>query len=254
MLFDSHTHLQLPDFDKDRDAALARAHEAGVTRMLCIGFDERTSAAAISLAKNSEGIYATVGLHPHEARGLNDTLLTQLRGWAAHPQVVALGEMGLDFYRNLSPREDQHRAFEAQLQLAEELNLPVIIHNRDAHDEILVTLERYAGRVNGVMHCFSGDWEMARRCMDIGYFISIAGPVTYRKSHQLQEVARRTPLDRLLIETDCPWLAPQFRRGKRNEPAYVKAVAECIAELRGTSFEEIAVATTENACAIFRNP
>lgn len=253
MLFDSHTHLQLHDFDADRPDIIARAADAGVQQMLCIGFSEATSTQATELAEKHEGIHATVGIHPHEASHLTEATLDRLRNWADSSSVVALGEMGLDFYRNLSPREDQYHAFEVQLQLAAELRLPVVIHDRDAHDEILRVLQNHRGRVRGVMHCFSGDWEMAKKCMDLGFVISIAGPVTYRKSHQLQDVATRVPISRLLIETDCPWLAPQFRRGKRNEPSYVRAVAERVAKLRGISFDELASATTANAASLFLN-
>ena len=246
MLIDSHAHIQLNQFDVDRDAVLERAQAAGVHAILVIGFDIQTSRGAVALAEGHEQINATVGMHPHDATDLNDEALGLFRQLAAHPKVVALGEMGLDYYRDLSPRPTQKAAFERQLDLAEELGLPVVIHNREAYHDILPILQARRGRVRGVMHCFSGDVEIMRESLAIGFHIGIGGPVTYRKSDALQRVAQEVPADRLLIETDCPWLAPQFRRGKRNEPAYVRAVAEKVAELRAVSLEDIGEITTRN--------
>ena len=165
--------------------------------------------------------------------------------------VVALGEMGLDYYRDLSPRSIQKTAFEQQLDLAEDKNLPVVIHNREAYHDITPILQARRGRIRGVMHCFSGEVETMRQSLDLGFHIGIGGPVTYRKSHALQEVAREVPADRLLVETDCPWLAPQFRCGKRNEPAYVRSIAAKIAELRGVTLEDIGAITTRNFETLF---
>ncbi|SVB89308.1 uncharacterized protein METZ01_LOCUS242162 [marine metagenome] len=202
------------------------------------------------MAINTENLWATVGMHPHDATDLTDTVMDTFRQLADHPKVVALGEMGLDYYRDLSPRSAQKTAFERQLDLAEELDMPIIVHNRDAYHDILPILRPRKGRIVGVLHSFSGDVEFMQKALDIGFYIGIGGPVTYKKSDDLQTVAKQVPANRLLIETDCPWLAPQFRRGKRNEPSYVKSVAERIAELRGTSLEEIGRITTQNFVAL----
>ena len=252
MLVDSHAHIQLDNYRTDRDAVLARARQAGVHAILIIGFDLKTSRDAISLAEAHSGLYATVGMHPHDAKHFNRETLDVFRGLASHSRVVALGEMGLDYYRNLSPSSIQKTVFEQQLDLAEELDLPVVIHNREAYHDILPILQARCGRIRGVMHCFSGDADIMRHTLDLGFYIGIGGPVTYRKSEDLQAAAREVPADHLLVETDCPWLAPQFRRGKRNEPAYVRSTAEKIAELRGTSLDEVAEITTRNFEKLFR--
>ena len=254
MFIDSHAHIQLDKFDADRGAVLERAQEAGVHAMMVIGFDLETSRGAIALAKKYDHIYATVGMHPHDAKDLDEETIHIFRDLAAHPKVLAFGEMGLDYYRDLSPRPIQKAAFERQLDLAEELDLPIVIHNREAYHDILPILQVRRGRVRGVMHCFSGDVEIMHQSLALGFYIGIGGPVTYRKSDALQEVAQKVPADALLVETDCPWLAPQFRRGKRNEPAYVRATAEKIAELRGISLEEIGEITTQNFEALFITP
>ena len=246
MLIDSHAHIQLSQFNRDRDAVLKRAHEAAVSTILVIGFDVETSLGAVELAEKHTQIYATVGMHPHDAKDLTPDALKTLRELATRPKVIALGEMGLDYYRNLSPRPLQKEAFEKQLDLAEELQMPIIIHNREAYMDILPILEARQGKIQGVLHCFTGNVELMRRSLAIGFYIGIGGIVTYPNAKDVQAVAKEVPEDRLLIETDCPWLAPQFRRGKRNEPAYVRAVAEKIAELRGTSIETIGETTTKN--------
>ena len=251
MLIDSHAHIQLDKFDVDRGAVLERAQEAGVHAIMVIGFDLETSRGAIALAEEHDPIYATVGVHPHDAKDWDDETVRIFRNLAAHPKVVALGEMGLDYYRDLSPRPIQKAAFERQLDLAEELHLPIVIHNREAYHDILPILQARRGRVRGVMHCFSGDVEIMHQSLALGFHIGIGGPVTYRKSDALQEVAQKAPADALLVETDCPWLAPQFRRGRRNEPAYVRATAEKIADLRGISLEEIGEITTQNFEELF---
>ena len=252
MFVDSHAHVQLDNYLPDRDAVLARARNAGVHTILVIGFDPQTSRDAIDLAESHVGLYATVGLHPHDAKYFEEETLNTFREFASRSKVIALGEMGLDYYRNLSPKSVQRTAFERQLDLAEELDLPVVIHNREAYHDILPILKARQGRVRGVMHCFSGDADTMRHTLDLGFSVGIGGPVTYRKSADLQAVAREVPADRLLVETDCPWLAPQFRRGKRNEPAYVRSIAEKIAELRGISPEEVAEMTTRNFEGLFR--
>jgi len=251
MFIDSHAHIQLSQFNRDRDAVLKRAHEVSVSHILAIGFDMETSLGAIELAEQHTHIYATVGMHPHDAKDLTDDTLKTFRELAAHRKVIALGEMGLDYYRDLSPRPGQKEAFEKQLDLAEELQLPIVIHNRDAYMDILPILEARQGRIRGVLHCFTGDVELMHRSLAIGFHIGIGGIVTYPNAKDVQAVAQEVPADKLLIETDCPWLTPQFRRGKRNEPAYVHAVAEKIAELRGTSIETIGETTTDNFQKLF---
>ena len=246
MLVDSHAHIQLAAFASDRETVLQNAQEDGVHSILTIGFDVETSHAAVKLAEQYEQIYATVGMHPHDSKDFNVESSKIFRDLADHPKVIALGEMGLDYYRDLSPRSIQKTAFEQQLNLADELNLPVVIHNREAYHDIIPILQSRCGRIRGVMHCFSAGVEIMRQSLKLGFYIGIGGPVTYRKSHALQEVAREVPADRLLVETDCPWLAPQFRRGRRNEPAYVRAIAKKIAELRGVSLEDIGATTTRN--------
>ena len=251
MLIDTHTHLQVSQYNIDRDAVLKRAHEAGVETILIIGIDLETSLSAIELADKHENLYATVGMHPHDAKKLTPDVLKTFRELLNHPKVIALGEIGLDYYRNLSPPDVQKDAFEKQLNLAEEMEMPIVIHNRDAYKDILPILESRQGQIQGVLHCFTGDIELMERSVEIGFHIGIGGIVTYPNAKEMQAVASKVPSDRLLIETDCPWLTPQFRRGKRNEPSYVRAVAEKIAELRNTSIETIGEITTNNFKTLF---
>ena len=247
MLVDSHAHLQWASFDRDREEVIGRAREVGVEYIVNIGFDVDGSRRAVELAERFEGLYATVGIHPHNASQMNDVVLDELRGLARHMKVVAIGEIGLDYYRNLSPRAAQRSAFEAQLGLAEELGLPVVVHDREAHEEVLEVLMGFEGRVEGVMHCFSGSREMAERCVRSGFYVSFAGPVTFPNAHRLQEIARWIDLSKILLETDSPWLAPQEMRGKRNEPAFLLFIAKQIAKLKGISLDELAETTTRNA-------
>ena len=252
MFIDSHTHIQISQFDPDRDAVLKRALEAGVSTILVIGFDLKTSLGAVELAEKHENLFATVGMHPHDAKDLTPDVLKTFRELLHHPKVIALGEIGLDYYRNLSPHAVQKDAFEKQLDLAEEMGMPIIVHNRDAYMDILPILEARRGQIQGVLHCFTGDVELMHRSIEIGFHIGIGGIVTYPNAKDVQAVAREVPLERLLIETDCPWLAPQSWRGKRNEPAYVRAVAEKIAELRETSVGTIGEITTKNFNLLFK--
>jgi TatD DNase family protein len=247
MFVDTHAHLQWASFDNDRKNVLERAKEKRVTRIVNIGFDIDGSLKGITLAENHKGLYATVGIHPHNANKLNEKTVDKLRELATSPKVVAIGEIGLDFYRNLSPKEVQKQAFETQLALAQELKLPVVIHDREAHDEILQTLSRFKGKIKGVMHCFSGSKEMAQECIDLGFRISFAGNVTYPKAHGLREIAEWIDLKNVLLETDCPWLSPQDMRGKRNEPSFLPMTAQEIANLKYTSVDNLAETTTRNA-------
>jgi TatD DNase family protein len=212
----------------------------------------------VQLAAEHDMVFAAVGMHPHDAAKLDGAALAELRDLAGQPKVVAVGEIGLDFYRDLSPRDAQRRAFRAQLAWAARLGKPVVVHDRDAHDEVIGELERWAsgtppslaGRL-GVLHTFAGDLAMARRAVELGFYLSVSGPVTYQNAHRLPEIVRQVPLERLLVETDCPFLPPHPHRGQRNEPAHVRLVAQRLAELRGISLEELAQATTANARRLF---
>ncbi len=254
IITDTHTHIQMPQFDKDRAEVIANALKHDVSRMICPGTDIPTSVAAIELAQqHPEHIFAAAGVHPHDTSGFSDASISELRRLAQNTQVVAIGEIGLDFYRNFSPADDQIRAFTAQVALAKELATPIIIHSREAHRQIMDILQPY-GSVRGVMHCFIGDKAMAEEALALGLYISIAGPVTYPANTTLADVAAWVPADRLLIETDAPYLSPHPMRRDRNEPAKVLRTAQKIAELRGISLEEIAAITTANAAALFRLP
>jgi TatD DNase family protein len=258
-LIDTHAHLDFSQFDADRQAVIERAKAAGVEGIINVGTDISSSRRAVALAAEHDLIYAAVGMHPHDARKLDGTALAELRELAQQPTVVAVGEIGLDFYRDLSPRDVQRRAFQAQLAWATKLGKPVIIHDRDAHDEIMAILADWAaglkdsplaGRL-GVLHTFSGDLAMAEQAMDLGFYISISGPVTYKNARRLPEIVQALPLNRLLVETDCPYLAPHPHRGKRNEPAYVRLVAERIARLRGMPHDLLNQTMTTNAERLF---
>lgn len=251
MFIDSHAHIQISQFNSDRDAVIKRATEAEVSNILIIGFDLDSSIKAVELAEKHDNLYATVGMHPHDAKNLSPEILDTFRKQLNHPKVIALGEIGLDYYRNLSPQLVQKDAFNTQLDLSVEFNIPIIIHNRDAYMDILPMLEERRGNISGVLHCFTGDVELMQRSVNLGFYIGIGGIVTYPNAKDVQSVAQQLPLERLLIETDCPWLTPQFRRGKRNEPAYILAIAEKIAELRDTSVEEIGNITTNNFNNLF---
>ena len=259
-LVDTHAHLDSRQFDQDREQVIARALEAGVGLVINAGADLASSQASVSLAERYACIYASVGVHPHAASAVDDDTLDQLTALADHPRVVAIGEIGLDYYRDLSPRPNQREAFRQQLDLAGSLAKPVIIHSRDAHQETLEILREWLSSSTsrglphpvGVMHCFSGSVEMAKQLLELGFMIGVDGPVTFGNARRLPEIIAWMPLDRLLLETDCPYLAPHPFRGKRNEPAYLPWVARRIAEMRGASGGEIAEATTANARALFR--
>ena len=246
-LADSHAHLSDGRFDADRDAVLQRAREAGVALILDVGYDVTSSEQAVALAQAGEGVWAAAGVHPHDASALDATALGRLRELARQPRVLAIGETGLDFYRDLSPREAQRQAFEAHLGVAAEVGKPVLVHSRETYDEVLAILQHWKGQVGAVLHCYDGDRDMLGRALDLGLYISLAGTVTYERDERLREIACLVPLDRLLIETDCPYLAPAPYRGRRNEPAYVAHVAQGVARARGMTLEELAEATFQNA-------
>lgn len=253
MLFDTHVHLNVKQFDEDREEVIKRAKEAGVTHMVIVGFDHETIPRAIQLAEENDNFYAAVGWHPVDAIDFTEKELTWLEELAAHPKVVALGEMGLDYHWDKSPKTIQKEVFRKQIQLARKVNLPIIIHNREATEDIMTILqEENASDIGGIMHCYNDSAEYVPAFIEMNFYISLGGPVTFKNATLPKEVAKMVPADRLLIETDCPFLAPHPKRGKRNEPAYVALIAEKIAELRDISVEEIESITKENACRLFR--
>jgi TatD DNase family protein len=249
-LIDSHAHLDFSQFDADREAVIARAREAGLVAIVNAGASLESSRAAVALADQVDFVYATVGIHPHDAKTANRAALAELRALAQHPKVVAVGEIGLDYYRDLSPRPVQRRAFADQLALAAELDLPVVIHSRDAHADVLDTLRDWSGI--GVMHSYAAGPERLEEVLEMGFYIGISGPVTFKNAGRLRDVATKVPLDRLLVETDCPYLTPEPHRGKRNEPAYVRYVAQTIARIRNVTPKKIGLATTDNARRLFK--
>ena len=254
MLADSHAHIDDERFDADREEVVARALAAGVSLIVNIGADMASSARSVALAETYPGIYAAVGMHPHDSQDMQETDYLQLERWTTHPKVVAIGEIGLDYHYDLSPRPVQKEVFLRQLDLARKTGKPFIIHEREAHADMMDIIRNAARGLNGVFHCFSGSVETAREYLKMGFYISVAGPVTFPKSLKTKEVAKAVPLDRLLVETDSPYLTPHPFRGKRNEPAHVRLVAEEIANLRDISLEELAEATTANVRRLFNIP
>ena len=252
VLFDTHCHLDMSAYEADYEAVLARAFAAGVTRIISVGIDLASSRRAIGLAEQHEGIYATVGVHPHNVAELSDGDYAELQTLCRHPKVVAYGEIGLDYVKNYCPVSLQREHFARQVALAKKLLLPLVIHDREAHDEIMEMLE-VAGPfpAGGVMHCFSGDAVFARRVLALGFHISIPGVVTFAKAEMLQEAVREIPLGSLVLETDGPFLAPVPQRGRRNEPRLLLFTALKVAELKGVSLEEVARQTTMNGVRLF---
>jgi TatD DNase family protein len=239
-------------YRKDLHAVIQRAREGGVTAMINVGFDVASSEAGVRLAGVHEDLYAAVGVHPHDAGTLNADSLGKLDDLANDPKVVAIGEIGLDFYRNLSPRRSQERAFRQQIDLAKKKNLPIVVHDREAHRRTLEILQDEKAS-SGVLHCFSGDVNLARRATDLGFYISFAGPITY-DGKNTREILKHVPLDRVLVETDCPYLTPVPFRGKRNEPAYVKFVLAKVAATLSRPVDEIDYLTETNTRALFNLP
>lgn len=252
MLFDTHAHLNDEQYNEDLEEVINRTKSAGVEELIVVGFDRPTITRAMELAEEYEFIYACIGWHPVDAIDMTDDDLKWIEELSSHPKVVAIGEMGLDYHWDKSPKDIQKEVFRKQIKLAKKVKLPIVIHNREATSDIMQILkEEKAQEVGGIMHCFSGSAETAKECLDMNFYISLGGPVTFKNAKKPKEVAEAVPLDKLLIETDCPYLAPHPYRGKRNEPSYVKLVAEQIAEIKGLSFEEVAVATTRNAKKLF---
>lgn len=255
MLIDTHTHLDDSRYDGDRDAMLMRAREAGVAMMITIGCDLATSRAAIHLAEQYEFVYASIGVHPHEVKHIGDDWYDEFRRLARHPKVVAYGEIGLDYHYNHSPPQMQRERLREQVRLARELKRPVVIHTREAQaDTVAILRDEQASAVGGVFHCFSGDAALAKDALDLGFFLSFSGIITFQNATALRDLVQAVPLDRILIETDCPYLAPVPHRGKRNEPAYVGQVAEQIAQVKALPVDDIAAATTRNAHVLFKIP
>jgi TatD DNase family protein len=253
ILFDTHAHLNDTGYNNDRDEMIQRARQAGVVHIVNVGFNLASSRESLKLADRYDLIYAAVGIHPHDAAEAGPGYLEELEKMAAHPRVVAIGEIGLDYYRDLSPRPVQRKVFTEQMALAKKLQKPIIIHDRDAHGELMDILRKERlGPAGGVMHCYSGSREMARECLAMGFYISIAGPVTFSNAARLKEVAAGIPPDRLLIETDAPYLTPVPYRGKRNEPAHVLYTAQEVARLRGMETEDLAKMCTGNGRKLFR--
>lgn len=252
MLFDTHTHVNIDQFEEDREEVIERAREAGVNQMVVVGFDNETIDGAMALAESYDFIYAAVGWHPVDAIDATEEDFRRLEQLSSHPKVVALGEMGLDYHWDKSPKDVQIEVFKKQIDLAKRVNMPIIIHNREATDDIISVLkEENAAEVGGIMHCFSAGLEEARQCLDMNFYISFGGPVTFKNAKLPKEVAKEVPLERLLVETDCPFLSPHPYRGKRNEPARVKLVAEKVAELKEMEFEQLARITSDNARRLF---
>jgi len=252
MLIDTHAHLEMREFDGDRDEVIMRAKDAGVEYIVTIGTTVESSRDAVLLADKYDFVYAAIGIHPHEAKDILHPAYDILRHFAQHKKVVAYGEVGLDYFHEHTQRSVQQRKFRDMLREAKELGLPVIVHDRDAHEDTLRILqEEWDPSLGGVMHCFSGDVDFARSVMDLGFYLSIAGPVTFPKAQALRDTVRQIPIEHLLIETDSPYLAPQAFRGKRNEPAYVRYAAEEIAKVKGLSFDDVARITSFNAMQLF---
>jgi TatD DNase family protein len=252
MLFDTHVHLNAEQFNEDLEQVIERAQNEGVQNMVVVGFDRPTIKKAMQLVEEYDFLYAAIGWHPVDAVDMTDEDLKWIEELSAHHKVVAIGETGLDYHWDKSPKDIQQEVFRKQIRLAKKVKLPIVIHNREATQDIVDILqEEDAKEVGGIMHCFSGSPETARVCLDMNFLISLGGPVTFKNAKKPKEVAEEVPLEKLLIETDCPYLAPHPYRGKRNEPSYVKLVAEQIAELKGISFEEVADITTRNAKKLF---
>ena len=253
-LVDSHAHIQAPEFVDDLDGIIQRAEQAGVGKIVVVGGAGELAGnhRAVDLARSYPGLFATVGMHPHDARIVSEKDLADLKDLAADPKVVAVGETGLDFYYDHSPRQFQIELFCRFIHMARETRLPLVVHNREAEHEVADLLRREGrGELQGVIHCFTGDYEAAKEFLDLGFYLSFTGIVTFKNAGPLREVVRKLPLDRMLVETDSPYLAPVPHRGKRNEPAFVRLVAETIAQVRDMPVDEVARVTSLNAELLF---
>ncbi len=253
-LIETHAHLDDKRFSKDLQDVISRAHQKKVSQIINVGINIESSRKSVEMAKKFPGVYATVGIHPHDAENVPADYVDKLRELAINNKkfVVALGEMGLDYFKNFSPEESQKQVFRAQLELAKELQLPIVIHDRAAHQDAIDMVSEYKNEVFGVFHCFAGDEDIAKQTLDLGFYISFTGNISFEKADKLRRVIEEVPLSRLMVETDCPYMAPVPFRGKRNEPAYVRLVAEEIAEIKGESVERVAEITTQNARDLFK--
>lgn len=259
MFIDTHAHLDFPDYDSDREEVIRRSREEGVEYIINVGTSLEGSRASLGLADKYEFIYAAIAVHPHHAeeiknQGLKDLDgLEELEKLAASPKVVAIGETGLDYYKNLSPRNSQEKLFRNSIRLARKRGLPLIIHSRESSEDTIRILKEERGEeLGGVMHCFSYPWHIAQQVLDMGLYISVAGQITFPKSQELREVVKKIPPEKMLLETDCPFLAPQEFRGKRNEPSYVKYMAQELGSIYGLSINELARITSQNAKRLFK--
>ena len=252
MLIDTHCHLDFKDFNGDRNDVLKRARDAGIISIINVGSSMEGTLRSIQIAENNDFIYAAIGIHPHEADSVSENDIRLLAGFLNEPKVVAVGEIGLDYYKNVSSKENQKKLFISLLKTAKDANLPLIIHNREAHADMVDILKNIAGSsVKGVMHCFSGDETFLKTCLGMGFFISFTCNITYKNAGRLREIVKLVPMDRLLLETDAPFLAPQNFRGKRNEPMHVRYAAEEVAKIKGLDFDKVADITTDNAIKLF---
>jgi TatD DNase family protein len=255
MLIDSHAHIQGKEYAGEVEAVIARAREAGIDKIIAVGGAGELSSNhdAVALANSYDNVYATVGMHPHDAKDVGPEELISLRDLTVHPKVIAVGETGLDYYYSHSPREVQRRVFADFIQLARETGLPLVVHERDAaQDAVQLLRSEGNGDLGGVLHCFTGNYEAARAYLDLGFYLSFTGIITFKNAEPLRDVVRRVPLEKMLIETDSPYLTPVPHRGKRNEPAYVRLVAEAMAKIKAVSLEEVAQITTDNVGNLFK--
>jgi TatD DNase family protein len=255
MLIDSHAHIQGKEYDGEVETVIQRARELGIESIIAVGGagDMSSNTDAIVLADSFPNVYATVGMHPHDAKDVTDEQLGQLKELTSHPRVVAVGETGLDYYYNHSPSDVQRRVFNQFIRMARETGLPIVVHERDAAQEAAELLcAEDAGKLSGVIHCFTGNYEAACSYLDLGFYLSFTGIITFKNAGALRDVVRKVPLERMLVETDSPYLTPVPHRGKRNEPAYVRFVAETIASVKGISLEEVARVTTTNGRTLFK--
>jgi len=253
MLIDSHAHLDMPDFDRDLEQVIQRARESGVEYIFAVGTEKKDWKRVLEIAGSHPSIYAILGVHPHRAKEIDDQTYPKLRELCRNGKVKAYGEIGLDFFRNVSPRDIQLKRFREQIGFAKELGLPIVVHDREAHQETLEILKsEEAEECAGIIHCFSGNYEMAKACMDMGFYISIPGSITFKNAEEFRQIVKRIPLESLLVETDAPFLTPEPFRGKRNEPSYVRYTAQKVAEIKKISFEKVADVTTENALRVYR--
>jgi len=254
-LIDSHAHIQGSEYADEVEGVVERAKESGIEGIIVVGGagEFASNEAAVALAESFPGLHATVGMHPHDAKQVGTDELKRLKALTANPRVIAIGETGLDFYYSHSPHDTQRSVFSQFIGLAWELDLPLVVHERDAHRDCADLLRSLgAGRIRGVIHCFTGDYDAARKYLDLGFYLSFTGIITFKNADSLREVARKVPLEKILVETDSPYLTPVPHRGKRNEPAYVRFVAQTIADVKNLDLEEVARVTTDNVRKLFQ--